>query len=369
MSVNIHAWHQSYRSFEKQVEEFNNKVKHTNLTEENVNQIYQAVKQEVKFLNQYAEAAKAREEELEQGGYCCTPSRKAIWTIGSLNVVSKIFSVAGAVMAIVNYNPITQGIGAGMFALGETFDAATTIYEAKVGLDFEEVSALAKLHKESVEHAKIFQKFLKQLKEIKKMENQLLQEYRSHANHSRSEYVIINLDPTKNLDEYISACLNEYEELPACYRQEEIYCRIISHLIQLLPPDDPLYIGLAELDPIPKDISILADQPLPMRYLPTLRRSQSSSDSKWVGEAKAQSKQEVPQLKQVDSIDPQSEYIQRVAYYTYLVTQRFKLKHNVKFLETSTGWHINPISGIKKISESVENKSLTASSSIKRTIL
>ncbi len=372
MSVNIQEWQQSYSAFENQVKVFNDKVNTTDLTKEDISKIYQTVKAEVKRLSAFAEAVKTREEELEKGS-CCSPSRKTIWILSLLNGTSKVCSISGAIVALVADNITAKWIGVGLFALGETFDSATTIYEAKTTFDFEESGSLAKLNKEGVEHAQIFKKFLKQLKEIKQMEEQLLEEYQSHTKPPLLQHTIINLGSTKNLDECISACLNEYENLPSYYRREDVYCHMISHLIQMLPPTDPLRIGLKNLEPTLKDKNMInkdkntinpLDQSLSMHYLPVVKTKKRSSEDEWINEQKANSTEETLQLEEKDLFSPQLDYTQKVACYKELVAQRFNLKYHVAFFDTAMGWRIDSKEGIKKISKSIEETSVSSSSSL-----
>ena len=356
MNVNVAAWHHCYDNFENQVNVFNQRVQASALTEENVGEIYEVVKREVDRLSELTQAAKAREEELSQGGWCYASISKKIRHLGLLSGACKACEIAGAILAITaEENLETKWIGVGLFVIGELFDSAATLYETKICLQSDETSQLARLNKEGLEHAQIFEKFLKQLKDLKHMETQLLEEYELYKKQPlTADHVIINLESSKSLDDRISDCLKEYEELPTRYRRDEIYCRIISHLIQKLPPNDPLRIGLAELEPISnQDISALAEQPLPVRYFPTMTKRKSSLDHQssanpWIAEE--QSKLIADEVnKKSEREDLLLEYQQKVAYYKHQVNQRFHLKHDIPFFETPHGWQIHSREGVKKI--------------------
>lgn len=370
MSVNIQEWHQRYDSFEAQVKEFNKKIKKSALSKEEVDHIYTIVKREVNRLSELTEEATRREEELQQKHCCsCIPSRAAMWTFTGLNFTAKVCSTVGACLAFFYDNMVARWTGIGFYIVGETIDGITTVCQTKLSLESDEASQLAKLNKEGVEHAKIFKKFLKRLKKINRIEAQLLEEYRSREKPPLSDHIVININSPKDLDVRISACLKDYEELPPCYRKEDVYCRMISHLIQKLPPDDPLRIGLDELEPLTlhEDINLLAEHSLPVRYLPNSFKkkfdsSEEKSDkSKWNGE-------EHSHLKTMDdSKGTVLEYEQQIAYYKSQVMHRFNLKHNISFFETPNGWKVSPVEGARKITDSVEEEDSLKPIHIKKT--
>lgn len=374
--INVQAWNESYHTFENQVEEFNKKIQTSTLDINEIDKIYEIVKREVSRLQELAEIVKAKEEEIEKGG-CCALSSKAIWTLTLLNGVSKICAIAGVILSIAaESNPTAKWIGVGIFAVGEIFDSATTIYDANITLKGEKISDLVKINKEGAEHALIFKKFLKRLKKIKHMEQQIIEQNRSSSDKNYiSNHVIINIESSKILDEWIGECLREYSELSSRYRRDDIYCRITSLLIQALPLDDPLRIGLIALEPSEGvDISILASNPLPIHYLPICQRKSSLTNSKydeqWSNE-KAKLNEDVSSIEEIDplqikteksndvdhinesqektdSIQKKIEYAQRLAYYKFLVAQRFKTNREITFFDTPNGWRIDSQEGVTR---------------------
>lgn len=360
MRLSLKAWNQSYQTFEAQVEQFNKKIQTTSLDAAELDKIFEIVKPEVARLKILAETAKAKEEQLAKGG-CCIPSSKAIWILSALNGTAKICTIGGALLAMFESNPAAKWTGFGIFSFGEIFDSATTIYEAKLSLKNEQFKELSKLNREGAEHAKIFKKFIKQLKEIKHLENELIEKNKTLSKDKEllADHVVIDLGPSNLLDDRITACLREYNELPNRYRHEDIYCCVVSLLIQQLPSDDPLRTGLSDFEPTGiQDMSVLADQSLPIRYLQTTTGSFTSSASslprenseKWGNEQFSKINDESQSFEEIDPLKAKIEYDRKLACYKHLVSQRFKTKRDIAFFDTPNGWRIDSHDGIKKVS-------------------
>jgi len=378
MCVNIQEWHQSYGNFEEQVSEFNKKIKKSDLSNEGINQIYAIVQREVKRLGELLTEVTRREKELENTEHLS----KGLIQLGLISGVAKITTIAGFILGILGRkDSIAMGIGCGIFAVGEVFDWGTFLYDRKISLLKDERSELVKLNKEGVEHAKIFCKFLQQLREIKQIETHPIGEYETETRERSTDHVPINLNASldnssdsfkgsfKDLNCRISSCLKDYEELPRRYRREDVYCRIISHLIQKLPLNDPLYIGLNKLEPTTlfEDVSQIAEHPLTTQYLPpTMNRRSSSSEGernalRWNAEEQSHSNLTPLEMKN-DTAESEfktharGKYEEQVAYYKNLVMQRFQLSFNIPYFETPQGWQITPQGEIKKIENIVEEE-------------
>lgn len=358
MSLNIQVWNNSYRNFENQVREFNQKIQTNSLETLELDKMYETIRGEVCRLKEFAEAAQKREEELEKAG-CWGPTSKGFWRMALLNTATKIFSLTGALFAIFDKNPTALWVGFGAFAVGEVFDGITKVYEYKLFQDGEHIVELSKLNKEGVVHAKLFKKFLKELREIKRAEEEMIKENILNQT-SLAEHIVIDLSPTPFLDQQISSCLQLYEALPTAYRSDDLYCRMVSIFIQHLPKEDPLRIGLSALAPVEKsdDISELANQPLPIHYLPTtiMRRStqsthpsKSEKDEKWTQEQETRPKSEMITQDIHDPLNIKSNYDKELAYYKYLVINRFKLKKDIAFFNTPNGWRLDFQNGISPI--------------------
>lgn len=365
MSVNTQEWNERYDKFESQVKEFNTKMRQSALSKEEVDEIYTVVKREVNRLSELSEAASKRQEELTQNKCCCfVPNRIAIWSLTGLNALAQTCAAGGAALAIFDDNPATKWTGVGVLGIGGAFAFITTICQTKLSLNSDEVSKLATLNKEGVEHAKIFKKFLKRLKEIKHLETRLLEDYQSREKSPLANHVVINLGSSSDLDGCISACIKGYEMLPNCYRHEDVYCHMISHLIQRLPPSDPLRIGLNALEPreLNEDISLPAEHSLPFHYLPTFQSKKLSSsqekseEDKWSAEAHPRISLVEDSERIEDSEQAKLKYEQQIAYYKNQVMQRFDLKHNISFFETPAGWKISSTDGIKRFVDHFENE-------------
>jgi hypothetical protein len=371
MSVNIQGWNDSYQNFESQVQEFNKKIQNYSIKPEELDKIYTIVKREVARLKEFVITAEERERELNNAS-CCGHSSKTIWTIGLLNGASKVFSIGGAVLAIFEDNPTLKWLGVGAFAAGEVFDSATTIYEAKIALDGEEITGLSKLNKQGVEHAEIFKNFLKELKKIKKIEKELIKANESLEKTSLAQSVIIDFNNAnkvkkkeshkneegassfEKLDQQISSCLHYYEELPASYRPDDLYCHIISMCIQQLPSDDPLRIGLTSLENKQvKDMSVMAEQSLSVSYFPTVKKrstlaSKLKEEENWSHEQLNKRDEEEIELEEMDPLEVKKEYERQLAYYKHQIAQRFGTKREIAFFDTSNGWRIDSRDGIKR---------------------
>ncbi len=350
MSVDINAWNHSYQTFEGQVEQFNTKLQTHSLNEEELDSIYSIVKREVDRLREFSRAAKEREDELD-GHTCCnlTPTTKAIWGITILNMTYKVCAIAGALLAAFSdqNNLTAKWAGLGLLGGGSIFDFASSTYGTIMNLRGVEIVGLSKLNKDGVKHAEVFKKFLKELKKIKKLEKKILEE-----NESKKTLTDHVFTPFKALDDRISSCLQSYESLPSSYRREDLYCRIISILIQHLPPRDPLRQGLAAFEPPEKeDLSVLAEKSLQTYYFQTSRRKRSffheHEEATWSHEEHSKTKD--TEIEPIDPNQMESEYRQEVAYYKQEVARRFKLNQRIAFLETANGWRIDTENGIKRM--------------------
>lgn len=357
MSVNAEVWNQSYHKFQEQVEAFNQAITTSSLDLEEIDKIDQLVGDEVKRLKEYTTIVKAKEKALEESG-CCTTTSKAMWILFLLNTACKVCSIAGSLLAIFQDDGTAKWIGFGIFCVGEGFDTVTTLHTDRIFIKGMEIAELSKLNKEGAKHAKQFKKFLEKLKEVKKLEQELIEKHRSHEEAPLSEHhTVIDLS-SESLDEKISACLHNYEDLPSQLRDDDLYCRILSIVIANLPNDDPLKMQLIALEPREKDISALADKSLPIRYLSKKQSYSHSSDEedlklkKWKNEKISRKKESILiKTKRIDVLTSQEAYGQKVAYYKHLVAQRFNTRRMISSLYTPHGWIIDSQNDIKRAEE------------------
>ncbi len=374
MNFSVSAWKRSYQAFEAQVELFNKQMNISSFPSEEMDKIYQIVKTEVKNLKAFAEAIAQKEKELDQPG-CCSPTSRFLWEMGLINGTTKVCEVTGALLATFASEPVSKYAGLGLFIGGELINLAASIHESYIYLKTSSVADLAKINKEGVEHAKIFKKFLKELREINKMEKQILEENISSSKKMKEKLIEENKFPQAinyqinvnlaskpaklplNLDEHISYCLHQYEELPSCYKRNDIYSRIISILIQQLPKDDPLRQGLEDLEPkvdfpLMENVSRLAEKPLPIHYLPTNKtKFLQASDEKWQVEKQSREGTDIELEEQMTSPHSKEEYDRKLAHYKFLVARRFQIKTNFAFIDTPNGWRLNSSEHITRIPE------------------
>lgn len=359
MSTTVQEWRQSHQAFVLQVQKFDEKVRNFALPEEELDKIYAIVKHETKRLKELTDTAINRQTQIDNKRWCGL-SRKSLWKLGTLNGLSKFFTISGGAVAIISENTTAKWVALSVAAIAEILDTTSTLYSYKINLDNEEIAQLSKLDKQGVEHAKTFKKFLKKLKKINKIQEEILKTNLTCKQEIVPHQVVINIDlNTSTLDQQIRSCLHDYEELPNCYRKEEVYCKIISHLIQNLPPKDPLRVGLSEFEPCAEieNFNNQVDCNLPVRYLPDFKNQTSSSsfsenkEHKWSVEEQNKYA-ETPTI--TDEVESRKQFEKRLIYYKHSVMDRFGLKRDISFFETPHGWRVESKDGEQKICNNKE---------------
>ncbi len=356
MSSIAENWTHSFQIVEEQITSFNSKVQQSNKLEdldaayqsEELEKIYQIVKTETDRLKSFAVEVDKRLDKLEQG--CCGNSRCAIIVTGVLAAGSGVGGIAGGALGVWYDNPIGKGIGFGALVIASLFTWGATIYQTKLSLDQNLGVELARINKEGLEQAIVFKKFIKILKKVKKIEQEKLEQLRK-------------AEVEKALNLNISLCLKQYENLGS-YRKDEVYFRLLSLLIQRLPDDDPLKVELGQFTPITpsraKDLSILAQKPLPITYLPShIKQSSnemtpSSSDlqitdsedktkesdkkEKWTGEQDNRLLFEGREI--IQPLQSKVKYAKNLEDYKRTVAQRFGIKRTISFIDIPHGMRL-----------------------------
>ncbi|CUI16379.1 Conserved hypothetical membrane protein [Candidatus Protochlamydia naegleriophila] len=364
MSSIAENWSHSFHIVEEQITAFNSKVQSSTQLEEidaayqseELEKIYQIVKTETARLKHFAEQVDQRLENLERG--CCGNSRRAVILTSILVGISSVGGIAGGAVAVWLDNPIGKGIGFGILILTSAFEWGATVYSTKVSLDLNSSVELALINKDGLEQARVFKKFIKTLKSIKKIEKEKLEQLRK-------------AEAEKALDLNISVCLRHYENLGR-YRKDEVYFRLLSLLIQHLPEEDPLKVELGQFTPInpsrAKDISSLAQEPLPITYLPSNKKespseTSQSSDSnpslkiviptdeddqqtekiskkeKWTGEQGSRLLLD-NESQMIQPLQSKAKYAKKLADYKRTVAQRFGIERTISFIDVPHGMRL-----------------------------
>lgn len=337
MVATVFEWNTTYRRLESQIELFNTGVQENKLFREmDIEKIYKIVEEETKRLKALSKVATAMESKLQKKNCCCY----SLCTVALLSVISKVILIGGAAIPLIHVSDPVEALKISLgIAIGTAiFDLSSNLLIFKSSVDDSENRIqLARLDKQGVKHAKIFKKFLKELMKVNQLQNELLEAQRSSQHSLSQDHVVIPLlSSSKNLDDHISACLQQYEELPPGYRKEESYCRIIRLFIERLPQDDPLRISFMGLETNPQLESIAREvgQPLRVHYLPTTQ--DVTSDNDWVVEEQANPN--VNQAKVDFQAEPEKRNLElEIAAFKHSVAKRFHLKHNMPYVETPHG--------------------------------
>lgn len=378
MSVQVQDWNRAIQGFGENINLFNNAVIQTNSIDSDIEKIETVVREEIKRLKELLDELTRRETVLSAPKYCAKTTTEEALRYGCLNLISKGVTIAGASLAfIMECGSDWKTAGIIMFIAGMAFDGGMVVYDGKNKIEHGEASELAKLNRQGIDHALIFQEFLQKLRAINTKETEVIQAQKIEPS-PLVEREIKRGNPEPSLDQKISDCLHTYEQLPPNYKREDVFCRFISHLIRRLPSNDPLVIGLNELEPIKshaqEDLSELAGQPLPFQYLPThiMRTSSSSgeisSSGTWNGE-------QAPRIKNIQrsiSEDMQTffkqeegliapevfakmQYKQRVDELTSRVMARWRLHTPIPYFETPNGWQVTSEAEVTKIGKSLDD--------------
>lgn len=346
--ASMQAWNQNYLSFQTQVQEFNQKIQKKLISDGEIEEIYGIVTQATTHLVNLTRAAEAREEELKKKRCCCCSA--SVWTVAALNGLSKAAVIGGGALAIASETVVAKWAGLGIAGLGEFFDAASTVYIAKMTEDSENLNQLAKLNKQGAKHAEIFKKFLEDLKEVNRLEKQFIEKSQTEST-SHEVRITVNspITTTEELYEQIGKCLRQYVELPPSLQQEESYCRMNTIFIDGLPKTDPLRASLLALENIPKleEIAKRVDQPLKVQYLPPSQPAMRKDDE-WQGEEDARP-QEFSETVEHPAGISQRDVELECAIFKHSVAKRFGVKP-MPYIETPHGWRMNGKEGgyIKK---------------------
>lgn len=352
-NINIAGnWNQSFSAIQRYIDQFNNsfqsskKIQELEQTyqEEALENIYQLVEQETNRLKDLSKLAQSRLEtigkrldKLESGNCCCTLSGRAVVITAVLAGFAALFGIAGLATAAASDEPISKWTGFGVGTVSLLFTCAVTVYGTKVSLISNEEANLAlekaelvSLNQQGVEQAETFKKLIKNLKDIKQIQKAQLQQLQEQSKVSQ-------------LDEKISDCLNQYEDLGKKYKNNEVYFRLLSLLIHCLPDEDPIKADLESFNPIEssrvKNLTDIAEKPLEISYLPQDNESglnTGKEKSKWTNEEQNHENCEIV----IDSLQSKQESAKKVTNYKHLVANRFGIHKDIPFFELSSGWRL-----------------------------
>ena len=348
--VNIQSWSQSYELVKEHVLEFTQGLENSSLSAEETDDLYNKVKQEANHLKALATAARERQEELEK--HASHPTYKTIVTMGVLKTACKLCEIAGAYFSFFADNDTEEIAGLGLFMGGSLLDLACFAYEMPLNLHGVEIAELTQLDKAQAEHARQFKKFLKHFNKARMHERTLSDRPPTHTCSNTTVVLELNktlldLPPSDNLDEMISACLEAYEHLPPHLQKNELYYRILSMLIQHLPDDDPLKKALAELEPMPNFNGTALILPPASPSAPPQPLSKPSASTEPKGLKKEPSPPPEDGFIGSRSLSELgSDYQRRLDYCKDLINQRFRPSRDICLLYTPNGFCIDSQNGI-----------------------
>lgn len=360
------AYHERTENLNALVQQFNDKIKNevpdkpgSSQFHELVEQIHPLVEKELDRLRELRREIAARQEQLSRKT-CCSipiPVSRNIRNIVLLNSAVKISEIAGVIMALIaENNSHLKWAGVTLFSVSAMIDVIASAHESMLYLENGERAELAKLNLQGVEHAAQFELVLRKLKEIKNKEEA---QKDSHDSRFQSSKDVNISDET---DKKIGDCLNEYGELPKTYRDEDVYSRILSLLIQNLPTSDPLRKKLHELEPLDLDLSSenANNRTLRTSYFPSSPRRRSTSsleqshDRDWRSEELAGRENNgdgvVENTTHMFEMEKETEiYKKQFQEYQATIMNRFGLRRTIPYIETPNGWKITPYARVEKI--------------------
>jgi len=359
-------------NLEKVIQEFHANAKKTPSHESgskhfhNITELfYESIYNQLKQKEQIKKELEKREEDLKPYPWLCLPASlsPAMRRLIFLNGTAKILAITSAGISIfMTENTLIRGIGFGVFALAEAFDGGASVYDSKIQIEQVEINESKRENESELDKLIRLEKFFKKLSransELEKRRENYQNSQKSPLMHRSVSHLDTTDDSSSDLDEKIKDCLTEYEELPKNCRDVNAQCFIISQLIQGLPENHPLRVGLQQLEPVEPDTRIArsAQHPLTVSYLPrpqhpTRSHSSETQSGEWEAE-EAGTSQGVQQ-----STEPEStwdDYKEKISRYKLDVARHFGTSYFTPYFLTPNGWKVSTENGLEKLEESAE---------------
>lgn len=359
MSINLKSsWQESHKSFQQQVDIFHNENRNQPISLDRLEEIYTIVNEELFRLNELSNKIKEKEAALNQRKWC-SPNSKQICRLSMLNGASKVFAIAGAVLAAFSDQTYMTWAGIGVFFASELCDALNTLYAHRISLCSAEMLELLRIDQKGVEHAQLFKTFLEELKKTRAFEERLKQA----PSYPLPNTYVLQIETPDQLEDHIKTCLRHYEALPQPYHNSLCYGQLISRYIHQLPVDDPLHSELLILEQeksieegmpqlqIAQENRIEEEEksgdeemtpyyitsftkpiakPIPISLLPFATKG----DARWDHE---QYPNEFMNMSLVESQLVQMSFRERLRNYKYLIISRLETNHPITYLQTPNG--------------------------------
>lgn len=346
MSVIYSTWNDLSNNFNTQFNNFN-KLNFIKLEINEINPIYKSITNILANFTKLSEQLEKRKKELEQSFYLTDRFTKATkWT----EVASRILTTAGGSAAIFQEDPIVRGVGVGLFAAGNLVEAILLKCASQVLDITKEIGTLEKIKPETLKTVQTFKKFLDELINIKKKEEFSLAQQKSFQSLLFQEPPS-DPDP-RPLDKCIEACFEQYDYLPAEFKNNHVYSGLLCSFLNSTPKEDPLHKELNQLetDEDEPDITSSALGELPTEYLDHKENQRSKIHNLMPLEELTRTNS-TPELTR---IDPEfhsafsKKYREKIALFKLEVVQRFKLKTDIQTIFTSNGYEIDIYQGTRK---------------------